>query len=92
MVHGGKHLMVFPLVGLVVIAACAACATHSLPSTMAQLQAGGDTGGRAISTTAAGERWENPNYEIRWKEFRKQARIHHYCFATLSVRDGGAAQ
>lgn len=56
---------------------------------MEQLRAGGYTGGRAISTTAIGERRENPNYEIWWKEFRQQGRIRHYCFVPGPRLAGG---
>jgi hypothetical protein len=62
------------------VAGCAAPTVYSLPSTMEQLRAGGYTGDRAISTTVTGERRENPNDEIWWKEFRQQGRILHYCF------------
>jgi hypothetical protein len=79
MVRNRNGIMVAVVLALVMISGCTP-AVYSLPSTMAQLQAGGYKGGRTIGTTATGEQRENPNYEIWWKEFRQQTRIHHYCF------------
>ena len=63
-----------------VLVGMAGCAVHRLPSTMDQLQAGGYTQNRTISTTATGERRESQHFEIWWKEFREQGRIRHFCF------------
>jgi hypothetical protein len=65
---------------LLMIAGCAACAVYPLPSTVDQLQARGYTSSHTFSTTAMGERRENLDYAIWWKEFRGQGRIRHFCF------------
>lgn len=80
MAHNRRRIMVPLVLALVLISGCATPAVYSLPSTMDQLKTGGYTGGRAITTTVSGERRENPNYEIWWKEFDPKTRIRHYCF------------
>lgn len=90
MVHNCNSIMVSLVLALVMIAGCAAPAVYSLPSTMEQLKAGGYTGGRATTTTAAGEQRENLNYEIWSKEFDPKTRIRHYCFVPgPSIVGGG---
>jgi hypothetical protein len=71
------------VVCLLFVLMIAGCTTTKYPlaSSMEHLQTGGYTPQRAISTTATGERRENPNYTIWWKEFDPKTRIRHYCFA-----------
>ncbi len=66
--------------GLVILAGCASLTMYPLPSTVERLQTDGYTRTVMYSTTATGERRENTNYQIWWKEFRQQGRICHFCF------------